>query len=62
MRRDDIADYLGLNRDTLSRAMTRLRRDKALTFLNAGRVIAHLETLAARTPLGSALLAGSQMP
>jgi len=58
MRRDDVADYLGLNRDTLSRAMSKLRRDKVLTFITAGRVVARLEALSERTPLARAMLMG----
>lgn len=60
MRRDDIADYLGLNPDTLSRSMSRLRRENVISFLTAGRVIANLEALAARTPLGAAMLAANR--
>ena len=58
MRREDIADYLGLNPDTLSRAMSRLRRERVVTFVNAGRVTVQLDALVERTPLGPAMLAG----
>jgi CRP/FNR family transcriptional regulator len=58
MRREDIADYLGLNPDTLSRAISRLRRERVVTFVNAGRVIVHLDALSERTPLGPAMRAG----
>jgi CRP-like cAMP-binding protein len=58
MRHEDIADYLGLNPDTLSRALSRLRRERVVTFVNAGRVIVHLDALSERTPLGPAMRAG----
>ena len=61
MRREDIADYLGLNRDTLSRAMSRLRRDHVVTYVNAGCFIVNLDALSARTPLGAALLAAHKI-
>ena len=58
MHREDTADYLGLNPDTLSRAMSRLRREWVVTFVNAGRVIVQLDALFERTPLGPAMRAG----
>lgn len=55
MRREDIADYLGLNPDTLSRSLSKLRREKVVTFVNSGRVVANLDALCERTPLAASM-------
>jgi CRP/FNR family transcriptional regulator len=57
MRRDDIADYLGLNPDTLSRGMSRLRQQGVVVFVPGGKVVVHREALCERTPLAGSLLA-----
>jgi CRP/FNR family transcriptional regulator, anaerobic regulatory protein len=57
MRRDDIADYLGLNPDTLSRGISRLRQQGVVVFVQGGKVIVRREALCERTPLALLLLA-----
>ena len=56
MRRDDIADYLSMNRDTLSRSMSQFRRDGVISFVNPNFVIVQWKALSDRTPLAAAML------
>ncbi|MBU2531328.1 MAG: Crp/Fnr family transcriptional regulator [Alphaproteobacteria bacterium] len=58
MRRDDIADYLSMNRDTLSRSMSKLKRNGTITFVNPNFVIAKWKALGEATPLATSMLRG----
>jgi CRP-like cAMP-binding protein len=62
--RDDIADYLGLNADTVSRLLSRLKRDGLIEF--DGRSVLHIlewSRLVALSPIGpSAWCAASSAP
>ncbi len=54
--RDDIADYLALNPDTLSRILSRLRSEGLITRLGRGRAIVHdWAALEQRSPICAAL-------
>lgn len=55
--RDEVADYLALNPDTLSRFLTRLKADGIVTFLGHHRaVIADWNELLRRCPISDMLL------
>lgn len=55
LRRDDLADYLALNRDTLSRLLSRLKARNIITMPKRGWVIIKdFQSLAALTPLAEA--------
>jgi CRP/FNR family transcriptional regulator len=57
LSRSDIADYLGLNADTLSRAMSRLRSAGVLTTTERNRtVLQDLRALSALSPAARALI------
>ncbi len=56
LSRSDIANYLALNADTLSRIMSRLKTDGLVTSIGRGRmVITDFPALLARTPLADAV-------
>jgi CRP/FNR family transcriptional regulator, anaerobic regulatory protein len=58
LSRTDIADYLGLNADTLSRTMSRLRASGLLSHPERNRgLVRDLSALAALTPAARALMA-----
>ena len=58
LSRTDMADYLGLNADTLSRTMSRLRASGLLSHPDRRRaLIRDFEALAARTPAAKSLMA-----
>ncbi|MGD9830587.1 MAG: Crp/Fnr family transcriptional regulator [Hyphomicrobiaceae bacterium] len=58
LSRDDMADYLALNPDTLSRLMSRLRARKLIAMPTRNRAIVRdLDALMALTPLAKAVLA-----
>ena len=58
LRRSDMADHLGLNSDTLSRTMSRLRAAGLLTQPNRQKAFIHdLSALAALTPAAPSLMA-----
>ena len=58
LNRTDIADYLGLNADTLSRTMSRLRASGLLSHPERHRgLVRDLSALAALTPAARALMA-----
>ncbi|MCC2112288.1 MAG: Crp/Fnr family transcriptional regulator [Hyphomicrobiales bacterium] len=51
MSREDIADYLGLNSETVSRLLTRVRKTRLVTFISPTDFVVHdLFALARRTP------------
>ncbi|MDH3666241.1 MAG: helix-turn-helix domain-containing protein [Paracoccaceae bacterium] len=51
MSREDIADYLGLNSDTVSRLMTRIKQAGLVRFLSVSEFeVASLERLEDRVP------------
>ena len=56
MNRDDIADYLGLNVETVSRQLSRLKKAKLIRLPKPGRVVvpdvASLAALVPFTPVG----------
>lgn len=55
LRRDDLADYLALNRDTLSRLLSRLRARDIISMPKRGwLIIKNFDALAAMTPLAEA--------
>jgi CRP/FNR family transcriptional regulator len=57
LSRNDVADYLGLNADTLSRAMSRLRAAGVLNHTERNRaVLRDLRALAALSPAARALI------
>ncbi|MEM7775991.1 MAG: Crp/Fnr family transcriptional regulator [Pseudomonadota bacterium] len=60
LRRDDIADYLGINRDTLSRTMSSFRQRGVIRNIRPGFVLARWDDLTNLTPL-SALMLGSEV-
>lgn len=52
MSREDIADYLGLNAETVSRLLTRARKSGLVKFLNRSEyVLTDMEALARRLPV-----------
>ena len=56
LSRTDMADYLGLNADTLSRTISRLRASGLVSHPERRRVLVHdLEALAALTPAAPSL-------
>ncbi|MDX2156704.1 MAG: Crp/Fnr family transcriptional regulator [Hyphomicrobiaceae bacterium] len=56
MSRSDMAHFLALNPDTLSRLMSRLKGEDLLSTTGRGQVTVHdLQRLAARTPLAAAV-------
>jgi CRP/FNR family transcriptional regulator, anaerobic regulatory protein len=58
LRRTDMADYLGLNADTLSRTMSRLRASGLLSHPDRHRaIIRDLDALAALTPAAQSIRA-----
>ncbi len=58
LSRTDMADYLGLNADTLSRTMSRMRASGLLSHPDRRRaLIRDLAALAARTPAAQSLMA-----
>lgn len=58
LSRSDIANYLALNADTLSRIMSRLKTEGLVTSLGRGRiVITDFGALLARTPMADAVRA-----
>ena len=58
LNRTDIADYLGLNADTLSRTMSRMRASGLLSHPDRRRALVRdLEALTARTPAAQSLIA-----
>lgn len=57
VRRDDIADYLSINKDTLSRSMAKLRRDHVILPFGSGYMVPDWQELARRTPLAAAITA-----
>lgn len=62
LARKDIADLLGLNPDTLSRMMTRLRADGIISVPTRARMIVHdIPALAALTPLAESVRALHEM-
>ena len=66
LNRTDIADYLGLNADTLSRTMSRLRASGLLSHPERNRgLVRDVAALAALTPAARALMGlngGGQPP
>ncbi len=57
LSRTDVADYLGLNADTLSRTMSRLRSSGVLTHTDRNRaVVRDFRALAALSPAARALI------
>jgi CRP/FNR family transcriptional regulator len=57
LSREDIADYLGLNPDTLSRVMSRFKAAGLISQTERGRVVLRdFAALAARTPAAKSLL------
>ena len=56
MRREDIADYLSMNPDSLSRTIAQLRRDKLVVPYGSGHLLTDWKKLACRTPLASAVV------
>lgn len=53
MSREDIADYLGLNAETVSRILSRLRKSGLVTFLNpTDYVVPDLRAIEDRLPVG----------
>ena len=56
MRREDIADYLSMNPDSLSRTIAQLRRDKLVVPYESGHLLTDWRKLARRTPLASAII------
>lgn len=51
MSREDIADYLGLNAETVSRLLTRVRKMNLATFISPTDFVVHdIDALAQRTP------------
>ena len=60
-RRKDIADYLGLNPDTLSRIMSRFRAAPFFSHTDRNRIVVRdFAALAERTPAAKSLLAMSE--
>ena len=58
LNRTDMADYLGLNADTLSRTMSRLRASGVISHPERHRVVVRdFAALAALTPAARALMA-----
>lgn len=54
--REDIADYLGLNADTVSRIFTRLRRERVIEFSGRSRLrVVDWAALCLLSPFGAAL-------
>ncbi|PLX37688.1 MAG: hypothetical protein C0606_05245 [Hyphomicrobiales bacterium] len=56
LSREDIADYLGLNAETVSRLFTRIRKSRLVTFLSPTDFVVHdLDGLAGRAPTAAGL-------
>jgi CRP/FNR family transcriptional regulator len=56
MRREDIADYLSMNRDTLSRSLAKFRREGLISPVRPGLFIARWQGLIERTPLAESMM------
>lgn len=57
MLRSEMADYLALNSDTLSRLVTRLKSERIVTFIGRHRaIVENWESLLARSPIADILL------